>query len=125
MTGNKRLTKLQRAYCESAARGRSPTEAAKEAGYKNPARAAAALEKKPEVQAKILRLKEAEAKQTPEEEPEVADQTEILEFLTQAMREEKEPRIRMKAAELLGKRARLFQEPEETEGRVVIVDDVK
>lgn len=122
MGSEKQLTRLQKKYCESAARGRNPTEAAREAGYKNPARAVMVLEKNERVQREIQRQKEAVRKETvQEEEPEVADQGEILEFLTQTMRGDEEPRIRMKAAELLGK----MKDTGEKEERVVIVDDVK
>lgn len=122
MGSEKQLTKLQKKYCESAARGRNPTEAAREAGYKNPARAVLVLEKNERIQREIQRRKEA-AKQegTQEGESEVADQGEIMEFLTQTMRGDEEPRIRMKAAELLGK----LKDTGEKESRVVIVDDVK
>lgn len=122
MGSEKQLTRLQKKYCESVARGRNPTEAAREAGYKNPARAVMVLEKNERIQREIQRQKEAARKETAqEEEPEVADQGEILEFLTQTMRGDEEPRIRMKAAELLGK----MKDTGEKEERVVIVDDVK
>ena len=62
----------------------------------------------------------------------VADAGEVLKYLTSVLRGEageelKSPTVRMRAAELLGKRFGVFQEGEgeEKEEKVVIVDDVK
>ena len=61
-----------------------------------------------------------------EEEPPVAEKEEILCFLTEMMREDDDPKLRMKAAELLGKRESLFEKggQKNERCRVVIVDDI-
>jgi hypothetical protein len=61
-----------------------------------------------------------------EEEAPVAEKEEILTFLTGMMREDDDPKLRMKAAELLGKRESLFEKGKAAEDRccVVIVDDL-
>ena len=57
-----------------------------------------------------------------------AEKAEILRFLTEVMRdsEEADLKTRMKAAELLGKRERLFEKGKDGADRyrVVIVDDI-
>lgn len=121
MAGERKLTEQQEIFCDEIARGRSPTEAATKAGYKNPKAAVSKLKKSGKLQIAI----EERRKTFMDDEAEVADKEEILEFLTQTMRGNEEVRIRMKAAELLGKRTKLFQEEEPEWERVVIVDDIK
>ena len=56
----------------------------------------------------------------------MAEKEEILCFLTEMMREDDDPKLRMKAAELLGKRESLFEKGKKTEEKspIIIVDDL-
>ena len=78
----------------------------------------------PKIQKQIERLKKAG--KGADVETAVAEKDEILCFLTEMMREDEDPKLRMKAAELLGKRESLFEKTKETDDRcrVVIVDDI-
>ena len=83
------------------------------------------------IQKEIQRRKEqtpeqAEKNMPKEEETAVAEKEEILCFLTEMMREDADPKMRMKAAELLGKRESLFEKEKKAEEKspIFIVDDL-
>lgn len=134
----RRLTKKQTVFCKNIARGRDPTDAAAEAGYKNGQLEGKRLMKNEKILWEIKHL-QSEIQETDEtsdekeetdvggvtERDEIADKDEILAFLTQTMRECKETKIRIKAAELLGKKTMLFGEEEkEEQSRIVILNDI-
>ena len=117
------LTEKQRAFCQFCAEGKSPKEAARLAGYKNFGSEAGKLMRMSKIQRGIERRKKAGSGGTTEKT--VAESDEILSFLTEMMREDDDPRMRMKAAELLGKRVSLFEKEQgKAESRVIIVDDI-
>lgn len=127
----RKLTEGQKTYCRLIAAGEKPVEAAKQAGYQNIYGAIGRMQRNEMVQREIARLKGQETAEKPaaekaEEETPVAEKEEILCFLTEMMREDDDPKLRMKAAELLGKRESLFEKGRQTEERcrVVIVDDI-
>ncbi len=124
MAERKSLTEKQKKFCCLCAEGKSPKEAAKLAGYKNADSEAKKLMQMCKIQKHIERLKQPKQERT--EERSVAEKDEILSFLTEMMREDEDSRMRMKAAELLGKRASLFEkETKKEEGsRIIIVDDI-
>lgn len=117
------LTEKQRAFCQFCAEGKSPKEAARLAGYKHFGSEAGKLMRMSKIQRGIERRKKAGSGGATEKA--VAESDEILSFLTEMMREEDDPRMRMKAAELLGKRVSLFEKEQgKAESRVIIVDDI-
>ena len=117
------LTEKQRAFCQFCAEGKSPKEAARLAGYKNFGSEAGKLMRMSKIQRGIERRKKAGSGGAAEKT--VAESDEILSFLTEMMREDDDPRMRMKAAELLGKRVSLFEKEQgKAESRVIIVDDI-
>ncbi len=117
------LTEKQRAFCQFCAEGKSPKEAARLAGYKNFGSEAGKLMRMSKIQRGIERRKKAGSGGAAEKA--VAESDEILSFLTEMMREDDDPRMRMKAAELLGKRVSLFEKEQgKAESRVIIVDDI-
>ena len=124
MAERKKLTKMQRDFCRFYAEGKSPKEAAKQAGYQNAVAAAGKMMQMPKIQKQIERLKKAG--KGADVETAVAEKDEILCFLTEMMREDEDPKLRMKAAELLGKRESLFEKTKEADDRcrVIIVDDI-
>ena len=121
----RKLTEKQMEFCRLCAAGVKPIEAAKELGYRNAYRSTGDMLRNERIQAEIARLKKTAAQKT-EEESAVAEKEEILCFLTEMMREDDDPKLRMKAAELLGKRESLFDKGKNgKEGCcVIIVDDI-
>lgn len=118
------MDKRQRQFCRLAAEGIDPEDAAKLAGYRRRGveKILLASEK---IQAAIAAEKERREKRDGEES---AGREEILSFLTELMRDSKETDVktRMRAAELLARRAGIFEKDsaEGEEKRVVIVDDI-
>ena len=125
----RKLTEKQQEFCSLCAMGMKPIAAVKAVGYRNVYGAAGDLLRNERIQQEIRRLKEQQetlpAVQREEETP-VAEKEEILCFLTEMMREDDDPKLRMKAAELLGKRESLFEKGKQKDERcrVVIVDDI-
>lgn len=128
---DKKLTPKQRAFCDYYIETGNATEAAIKAGYnKKTARQIGSMNlTKVDIKAYIEeRLKEIESKR-------IADGKEVLQYLTKVMRGEEKDQFgldaslqdRTKAAELLGKRYRLFVDKVEMEGvqQVTIVDDIE
>lgn len=129
------LTKLmsekQKAFCDHYITTLNATEAAKLAGYSEKSARAMGSENltKPYIKEYIdLRLAELE-------ESRVADATEVLQYLTRVMRGEEKDQFdmdaslqdRTRAAELLGKRYRLFVDKQEIDAKVepiTIVNDI-
>lgn len=117
-------------FCRLVMEGKMPSQAAKEAGY---AKGAYGLEllKKEKIKAYLSERDTAQQTQG-RKETDVAENEEILKFLTSIMRgdeyEERKDSIikdRMKAAELLGKRMKLFEGTEEEDDtKIVIMDDI-
>ena len=123
---DKGLTKKQTVFCKGVAHGRNPTDAALAAGYKNGQIEGKRLMSKEKILQEIesLQTKSKETDQRADKD-EIANKDEILAFLTQTMRESKETKIRIKAAELLGKKTKLFGEEEkEEQSRIVILNDI-
>lgn len=116
------LNKRQKKFCGLCAEGIDPAEAATLAGYrkKGMEKALLASEK--------IRAEIAAKRQADEPEGEAAGKEEILVFLTELMRDEKDADIktRMRAAEILGKQTGAFErDGAGTERKqVVIVDDI-
>ncbi|MGN1231409.1 MAG: hypothetical protein ACI4TP_05865 [Anaerotignum sp.] len=131
MAERKTLTERQKEFCRLCAAGTEPKEAAKQMGY-----ASRGMWKKlmgmEKIQKEIQRWKEQTAAQAEKTMPKaegeaaVAEKEEILCFLTEMMREDDDPKLRMKAAELLGKRESLFEKGKKTEEKspIIIVDDL-
>lgn len=118
----KGLTEKQKIFCGCVARGREPTEAALEAGYADANTMGKKLLQKENIQKEIERLQKQE---TDTERDEIAGGEEILAFLTLIMRESNDTKLRMKAAELLGKRTNIFEKQrQEGENRIVIYNDI-
>lgn len=127
---DKKLTPKQKAFADYYIETGNATEAAIRAGYnKKTARQIGSMNLT-KVDIKIYieeRIKEIENKR-------IADGKEVLEYLSKVMRGEEKDQFgleaslqdRTKAAELLGKRYRLFTEKVEFEGnqQVQIVDDI-
>lgn len=116
------MNERQEAFCGYCAEGLAPAEAARLAGYRKKG-----MEKILLASEKI-RAEIAGRRQAAHGGEESAGKEEILGFLTGLMRDEREADIktRMRAAEILGKRAGAF-EKEDAEGerrQVVIVDDI-
>lgn len=127
-----KLTEKQKAFCDYYLESGNATEAYKRAGYKNYKSAgveASKTLKNPKVSQYIdERLKQIESAR-------IAKPEEILQYLTSVMRGEEKDQFgldaplneRTKAAELLGKRNRLFTDRVEVQGNVgvTIVDDLE
>lgn len=125
----RKLTERQRAFCRQCAAGTTPKEAARLAGYRDFDSSARKLMQLEKIQKEIARGQKRQAekeRKAAKEEKAVAEKEEILSFLTEVLREEDDPRMRMKAAELLGRRESLFErEKHPAEGNhVFIVDDL-
>lgn len=123
-----KLTPKQRAFADYYIETGNATEAARRAGYKKPnVQGSQNLEK--------LSIKSyIEERVKASDEKRIAKGEEVLEYLTKVMRGEEKDQFgldaslqdRTKAAELLGKRYRLFTDKVELEGSipVQIVDDI-
>ena len=118
------MTERQKMFCYEMSKGASPEEAARKAGFTKKGMENTLLQKV-EIQAYIAQLK------TIGKDEDIAANQEILYFLTSTMRGEdtEDIRLRMKAAELLGKSARLFHQGQENGQKeestaVFIVDDI-
>lgn len=123
-----KLTPKQRAFADYYIETGNATEAARRAGYKKPnVQGSQNLEKlsvKQYIDERLSKIEDAR----------IAKGEEVLEYLTKVMRGEEKDQFgldaslqdRTKAAELLGKRYRLFTEKVELEGSipVQIVDDI-
>lgn len=136
----KRLTEKQKAFCFFCAAGMAPYEAAKECGYVNVAKTIKKMAENENIQKEIKRLQKKGVERLPESKKEekpseataliqrAAEKREILNFLTDVMRdsEEADLKTRMKAAELLGRRESLFEKEKKPEekSRIYIVDDI-
>ena len=123
----RKLTDRQKVFCRLCAEGMKPIEAAKKAGYQNVYRTTGDMLRNERIRKEIERQKgKKEQPIKVEEEAPVAEKEEILTFLTGMMREDDDPKLRMKAAELLGKRESLFEKGKTAEEKccVVIVDDL-
>ena len=123
----RKLTDRQKVFCRLCAEGMKPVEAAKEAGYRNVYRTTGDMLRNEKIRKEIEQQKgKREHPMKVEEEAPVAEKEEILTFLTGMMREDDDPKLRMKAAELLGKRESLFEKGKTAEEKccVVIVDDL-
>ena len=119
----KSLSKNEIVFCRLKVEGKTDLQAAKEAGYveeygKN-------LLKKEYIQNEIKILQEEKKKE------EIANDTDILQFLTSVMKgdayKEKNDGVmkdRMRAAELLGKRQNVFEQTDSKNDVVIIVDDI-
>ena len=119
----KSLSKNEIVFCRLKVEGKTDLQAAKEAGYveeygKN-------LLKKEYIQNEIKRLQEEKKKE------EIANDTDILQFLTSVMKgdayKEKNDGVmkdRMSAAELLRKRQNVFEQTDSKNDVVIIVDDI-
>ena len=125
---DKKLSPKQKAFADYYIETGNATEAARRAGYKKPnVQGSQNLEK-----LSIKSYIEERIKAT--DEARIAKGDEVLEYLTKVMRGEEKDQFgldatisdRTKAAELLGKRYRLFTEKVELEGvqQVQIVDDI-
>lgn len=128
---DKKLTPKQKAFADYYIETGNATESAIRAGYnKKTARQIGSMNlTKVDIKEYIEeRLKEIESKR-------IADGKEVLEYLSKVMRGEEKDQFgldaslqdRTKAAELLGKRYRLFTEKVEVDGvqQVTIVDDIE
>lgn len=127
----RKLTERQKEFCRLCAAGLKPLDAAKLLGYRNISRTVGDMLRMEKIQKEIQRRKEqtpeqAEKNMPKEEETAVAEKEEILCFLTEMMREDADPKMRMKAAELLGKRESLFEKEKKAEEKspIFIVDDL-
>lgn len=127
----RKLTERQKEFCRLCAAGMKPLDAAKLLGYRNISRTVGDMLRMEKIQKEIQRRKEQTPEQTEknmpkEEETAVAEKEEILCFLTEMMREDADPKMRMKAAELLGKRESLFEKEKKAEEKspIFIVDDL-
>ena len=127
----KLMSEKQKAFCDHYITTLNATEAAKMAGYSEKSARAMGSENltKPYIKEYIeLRLAELE-------ESRVADATEVLQYLTRVMRGEEKDQFdmdatlqdRTRAAELLGKRYRLFVDKQEIDAKmepITIVNDI-
>ena len=127
----KLMSEKQKAFCDHYIATLNATEAEKLAGYSEKTARAMGSENltKPYIKEYIdLRLAELE-------ESRVADATEVLQYLTRVMRGEEKDQFdmdaslqdRTRAAELLGKRYRLFVDKQEIDAKVepiTIVNDI-
>lgn len=120
-----KLTKKQKDFCEYYLQTGNATEAAKKAGYSEKTAYAIGQEnlKKPVISEYIAKRIEKQEKAL------VADADEVLKFFTSTMRGEVKDQFgldpalsdRIRAAELLGKRYRLFADKVSVEGVVPVV----
>lgn len=117
------LSKKEIVFCRLKAEGKSDFEAAEQAGFLK--QTGEKLSKQERIQKEIMRQLKEKKKQ------DIADDEEILQFLTSVMKGdayiEKSDSImkdRMKAAELLGKRQNTFEQSELKNDAVIIVDDI-
>lgn len=118
------LSKKEIVFCRLKAEGKTNLQAAEGAGYGK--ENGESLIKKENVQKEIKRLLEEKRKE------EIADDVDILQFLTSVMKgdayKEKSDsamKDRMRAAELLGKRQNIFEQAIESKNdAVIIVDDI-
>ncbi len=118
------LSKKEIVFCRLKAEGKTNLQAAEGAGYSK--ENGESLIKKENVQKEIKRLLEEKRKE------EIADDVDILQFLTSVMKgdayKEKSDsamKDRMRAAELLGKRQNIFEQAIESKNdAVIIVDDI-
>ncbi|HDK7180718.1 TPA: terminase small subunit [Clostridium botulinum] len=117
-----KLTPKQKAFCDYYIELGNATEAAIRAGYSKKTAAVIATENliKPNIKAYVEeRLSQLDNKR-------IADAEEVLEYLTKVMRGEEKDQLgldaslqdRTKAAELLGKRYRIFTEKTEISGNI-------
>lgn len=116
------LTERQRRFADAYLLGGNPCEAYRTAGYreKNATAASKRLLSAPAVKAYLQERSEAQTQR------QVADATEVLQFLTSVLRGENgSDRERLRAAELLGKRHGLFNDKLTADtAAVIIVDDL-
>ena len=127
----RRMSEKQKAFCDYYIESLNLAEAAKKAGYSEKTARSMGSENltKPDIKEYIdLRLAQMEEKR-------VATASEVLEYLTRVMRGEEKDQFdmdaslqdRTKAAELLGKRYRLFIDKQEIEAKmepVTIINDI-
>lgn len=127
----KLMSEKQKVFCDHYITTLNATEAAKMAGYSKKSARAMGSENltKPYIKEYIeLRLAELEERR-------VADATEVLQYLTRVMRGEEKDQFdmdatlqdRTRAAELLGKRYRLFVDKQEIDAKmepITIVNDI-
>lgn len=127
----KAMSEKQKAFCDHYITTLNATEAAKMAGYSKKTATVIGSENltKPYIKEYIdLRLAELE-------ESRIANATEVLQYLTRVMRGEEKDQFdmdvsiqdRTKAAELLGKRYRLFVDKQEINAKIepiTIVNDI-
>lgn len=127
----RKMSEKQKAFCDYYIESLNLTEAAKKAGYSEKTARSMGSENltKPDIKEYIeLRLAQMEEKR-------VATASEVLEYLTRVMRGEEKDQFdmdaslqdRTKAAELLGKRYRLFIDKQEIEAKmepVTIINDI-
>ncbi len=119
----KGLNKNEIEFCRLKVEGKTDLQAAKGAGYSE--QYGKNLLKKEYIQKEIKKLLEEKRKE------EIADDTDILQFLTSVMKgdayKEKNDAVmkdRMRAAELLGKRQNVFEQTDSKNDVVIIVDDI-
>ncbi len=122
----KLLSEKEIVFCRLRAEGQTPFQAAEQAGYAK-GNYGERLMKQEKIQKAIQKFSEGQGNGNLT----VAENEEILKFLTRIMRgdeyEEKKDSVikdRMRAAELLGKRLKLFENAAEEEKQVVIIDDI-
>lgn len=120
----KNLSKKEIVFCRLKAQGKTNLQAAEEAGYRQ--EYGERLMKQEKVQKEIKRLLKDKRKE------EIADDVDVLQFLTSVMKgdayKEKNDaamKDRMRAAELLGKRQNIFEQVADVKNdTVIIVDDI-
>ena len=114
----RRLTEKQKRFCDEYLVDYNATQAAVRAGYSVKSAYSIGEEnlRKPELKTYIdERLEQLRSAKT-------ATATEVMEFLTEVMRDEDESSVsRLKAAELLGKRFGLFTDKLNVEGNIPVV----
>lgn len=112
------MTEKQKRFCDEYLISLNATQAAIKAGYspEGAGRNADRMMKNDEIKAYISeRLEQLHSERT-------ATAAEVMEFLTEVMRDEDEsPVSRLKAAELLGKRFGLFTDKLNVEGNIPVV----
>ena len=112
------MTEKQKRFCDEYLVDYNATQAAVRAGYSAKSAYSIGEEnlRKPEIKTYIdERLEQLHNERT-------ADATEVMEFLTEVMRDEGEGSVsRLKAAELLGKRFGLFTDKLNVEGNIPVV----
>ncbi|WP_333604288.1 terminase small subunit [Lactobacillus acetotolerans] len=139
MTIDKPLTEMQRRFCEHYIVSGNATDAAKRAGYSphSAANTGYSTLKKPQIQKYLAELSRDRNNDL------IANQEEVLKFLTNVMRGETSETVatakglyegveiqakdKIKAAELLGKREGLWIDKHELEGKIQIpkiIDDI-